>query len=358
MATGPRLREALDGIPLYRPGRPTASPDGLTAYKISSNENPYPPLPSVLGTIAEYATRINRYPDAFASGLIARIADRLDVPVGHVVAGTGSVGVLSQIVQATSGPGDEIVHAWRSFEMYPIASRVVGARSAMVPLTGDARHDLDAMAAAITDRTRLILLCSPNNPTGPALRRDELATFLDRAPDDVLVVLDEAYAEFVRDPDVPDGVEVYRDRPNVAVCRTFSKAYGLAGLRVGYAVAHQRVADALRRTALPFSVSDLAQQAAIASLDAEHDLLERVAALVAERTRVVEALRRQGWPVPDTEANFVWLPLGDATSSFAGACEQAGLVVRQFEGDGARCTVAEPAANDRLIEVCSIFPRP
>jgi histidinol-phosphate aminotransferase len=360
--TAPRLRGALAGIPVYRPGAPAQPVDGVAAYKISSNENPYPPLPSVVQVITDAVARVNRYPDAFASGVVAAVADRLGVPAEHVVTGTGSVGVLAQVFLATVGPGDEVVYAWRSFEMYPILAQVTGSTAVEVPLTPDARHDLEAMAAAVTPRTRLVVVCSPNNPTGAAVRRDELERFLDRVPDDVLVVLDEAYAEFVSDPEVPDGVQVYRRRPNVAVLRTFSKAYGLAGLRVGYAVAHTPVADALRATAHPFAISDVAQQAAIASLAAEGELLERVAALVRERDRVTAALRAQGWDVPEPQGNFVWLSLGQRTPAFVAACERAGIVVRPFGGDspdaGVRATIAEPEATERLLAVCAEFAPP
>jgi histidinol-phosphate aminotransferase len=353
---GPRLRAALEGIPSYKPGRAATAKDGAPAYKLSSNENPYPPLPSVLDTVRESASTFNRYPDMFATGLTAAIAERFDVPVTHVATGTGSVGVLQQVVQSTAGDGDEVLYAWRSFEAYPIVVQTCGARSVTVPLLADERHDLDAMAAAITERTRLVLVCSPNNPTGTAVRRAELDRFLDRVPADVLVVIDEAYREFVRDPDVPDAIEVYRDRPNVAVLRTFSKAYGLAGLRVGFAVAHEPVADALRKTAVPFGVSSIAQVAATASLAAEGELLERVDALVLERTRVQEALREQGWTSqPDSQANFVWLRLGGRTEEFAAACQEAGVVVRPFAGEGARVSIGETEANDLFLRVAKGF---
>ena len=211
-----------------------------------------------------------------------------------------------------------MIYAWRSFEAYPIITQISGATSVQVPLTPGDVHDLDAMADAITERTRLIFVCNPNNPTGTVVRRAELERFLDRVPGDVLVVLDEAYREFIRDAEVPDGVELYRERPNVCVLRTFSKAYGLAGLRVGFAIAHEPVAAALRKTAVPFGVSQLAQDAAVASLRAEDELLGRVGSLVCERNRVVEALRGQGWTVPETQANFVWLRLGERTVDFAG----------------------------------------
>jgi histidinol-phosphate aminotransferase len=292
----------------------------------------------------------------FATGLTQAVAERFDVPLGHVATGTGSVGVLQQVVQSTATEGDEVVYAWRSFEAYPIVVAISGATSVPVPLTPDEHHDLDAMADAVTDRTRLVLVCTPNNPTGTAVRRDRLERFLDRVPADVLVVIDEAYREFVRDPQVSDALDVYRDRLNVAVLRTFSKAYGLAGLRVGYAVAHEPVAEALRKTAVPFGVNTLAQTAAVASLAAEAELLERVDALVAERTRVSDLLREQGWTsVPDSQANFVWLRLGERTTEFAAACESAGVVVRPFAGEGARVTIGEPEANDVFLDVAKGF---
>jgi histidinol-phosphate aminotransferase len=354
-ATTPRLRGALDGIPTYKPGRPASASGGATSYKLSSNENPYPPLPSVLEVVTAEAARFNRYPDMFATELTSAIAERFDVPVSHVATGTGSVGVLQQVVQSVAAEGDEVVYAWRSFEAYPIVVQISGATSVRVPLTVDERHDLDAMAAAVTDRTRLVLVCSPNNPTGTAVRRGELARFLDRVPSDVLVVIDEAYREFVRDADVPDALDVYRERPNVAVLRTFSKAYGLAGLRVGYAVAHDPVAEALRKTAVPFGVSGVAQAAATASLRAEDELLERVERLVKERSRVHDALREQGWSLATSEANFVWLRLGDHTMDFAVACEAAGVVVRPFAGEGARVTIGESEANDIFLAVALDF---
>ncbi|MBI1758353.1 MAG: histidinol-phosphate transaminase [Actinobacteria bacterium] len=344
-----RLRATLDGIPSYLPGQPPPLRPGVPAYKLSSNENPYPPLPGVLAAATAAAGTMNRYPDMFATELVAGIAKRYEVPEEHVVAGTGSVGVLQQIVQATAGDGDEVLYAWRSFEAYPIVTRISGARPVQVPLTADERHDLTAMARAVTDRTRLILLCSPNNPTGPVLRHDELTDFLDRVPEDVLVVVDEAYTEFVRDPLAADGLATYRSRPNVAVLRTFSKAFGLAGLRVGFAIAQEEVADALRKASVPFGVSVIAQHAAVASLHAEAALAERVRALVEERERVVGALRDQGWTVPETEANFVWLRLGDRSGAFAAACEEVGIMVRSYGTEGVRVTIGEPAANDLLL---------
>lgn len=359
---GPRLRETLRGIPAYKPGKPAGDSAGggsgaaaARAFKLSSNENPYPPLPGVLERAIAAAGDFNRYPDMGCSALVAQLAERFGVPESHVATGTGSVGVAQSLVHATAGPGDEVMFAWRSFEAYPIITQITGATPVQVPLTDGDVHDLDAMLAAVTDRTRLIFVCNPNNPTGTVVRRAELERFLDAVPADVLVVLDEAYCEFVRDAGVPDGIELYRDRPNVCVLRTFSKAYGLAGLRVGFAIAHEPVATALRQTSVPFGVSQLAQDAAVASLQAEDALLERVAALVAERDRVEAALAAQGWSLPASQANFVWLRLGERTLEFAAACQAVGVTVRPFPGEGARVTIGETEANDLFLAAAELF---
>ncbi len=350
-----RLRAALGELPAYVPGKPAAAVQGVVTYKVSSNENPYPPLAHVQAVIAAAAADVNRYPDMAVTQLSARIAAAVGVEPAHIATGTGSVAVLAHIVQAMCDAGDEVVYGWRSFEAYPIVVALAGAVSVQVPLDADARHRLGAMADAVTDRTKVVIVCSPNNPTGTAVHRDELEAFLARVPAHVLVVLDEAYLEFVADPEAPDAIAVWRAHPNVLVLRTFSKAYGLAGLRVGYAVAHPRMAAALRQTATPFGVSSIAQAAAVASLDAYDELQQRVEAIVAERARVASALEEQGWKLPVSEANFVWLPLGADSAAFAQACDEAGLVVRRYGDDGVRVTVAEPEANDRLLEVAAAF---
>jgi histidinol-phosphate aminotransferase len=352
----PHARADLAGIPVYKAGRPSsAAQSAFKSFKLSSNESPYPPLPSVLDAIADAAQQANRYPDLSASAVVNALALKLEVSADDVVVGCGSVGVATQLVEAFAGPGDEVVFAWRSFEAYPIIVQVSGATAVPVPLTAGAVHDLDAMAAAITPRTRVVFVCNPNNPTGTAVRRRELDTFLDQVPGDCLVVLDEAYREFNRDPSVPDGISTYRGRPNVAVLRTFSKAYGLAGLRVGYAVAHPGVADAIRMTSVPFAVSSIAQSAAVASLlpRAEAELLARVEATVGERARVTEVLAKVGWDVPESQANFVWLATRAGTEKAAETCSQAGIVVRPFAGEGLRVTIGEPEANDIFLAVAA-----
>ncbi|ABS05754.1 histidinol-phosphate transaminase [Kineococcus radiotolerans] len=356
----PRLRANMAGVPAYVAGKPAVARAGLEVFKLSSNENPFPPLPSVLTAIARAAATVNRYPDPTAGAMLAAVATRWGVGVEDLATATGSVRLLAQLAEITCAPGDEVVYAWRAFEAYPITAAIADATAVEVPLTADARHDLPAMLAAITERTRLVILCSPNNPTGPALRRAELERFLAAVPRDVLVVLDEAYREFVDDPEVPDGVELWREHPNLVVLRTFSKAYGLAGLRVGVALAHPEVASTLRRSATPFGVSAIAQAAVVASLQtaAEAELLERVATLVAERNRVVAGLREQGWDVPDAQGNFLWLPVGERAVELAGAFGAEGLAVRPFAGAGIRVTVAETAANDRLLRVAATLLAP
>ena len=343
----PNARRALDDIPVYKPGKPAES-DHL---KLSSNENPYPPLPGVMEQAAKELGRVNRYPDAGTVDLYAALARKYDLPPERFAASTGSVAVLFSLLTAFCETGDEIIYAWRSFEAYPIGADLTGARTIRVPLRPDATHDIDAMAAAVTERTRVILVCSPNNPTGPVVTQAELDRLVDAVPDDVIIVVDEAYNEFVRQEDAASGLALAEDHPNVVVLRTFSKAYGLAGLRVGYAIAATDVALSIRKAIAPFSVTDVAQAAAVASLDASDALAERVESIVAERIRVHAALSDQGWDVPDTEANFVWLPLGDDALEFAGACDP--VSVRPFAGDGVRVSIGEPDVNDQFLAVAA-----
>jgi histidinol-phosphate aminotransferase len=348
--TSPRFRPALEHIPAYKAGKPP-SPGQLRSYKLASNENPYPPLPGVVERATEAVREMNRYPDMGVTALHEAIAERYGVTADQVASGAGSVAVLYHLLAATCGDGDEVVYAWRSFEAYPIAVGIVGATAVQVPLTADARHDLPAMAAAVTERTRVVIVCTPNNPTGPAVHRDELAAFLDAVPANVLVVVDEAYCQFLTDPERVDALELARGRDNVVVLRTFSKAYGLAGLRVGFALAPVPVAEAVRKCSLPFGVSSIAQAAARASLEAEDELFKRVEALITDRGRVHAALVEQGWSVPDAQGNFVWLALGDESLAFAAACDEAGVSVRPFQGDGVRVTIGEPEANDIFLGV-------
>lgn len=346
----PRIRPAIAALAPYRQGK-QAGPD---AFKLSSNENPFEPLPSVLEAL-QSTTPVNRYPDASAAALRARLGEMYGVEPDAVHVAAGSVSILHQLVLGTSSVGDEVVYAWRSFEAYPSLPLVAGATGVQVPLALGARHDLDAMADAITERTRVVIVCTPNNPTGPIVTSAEFAAFVARVPRDVLIILDEAYAEFVTAPDAVDGLaeRLFERHPNVVVLRTFSKAYGLAGLRVGYAIGHPRVLDAARTTGIPLSVTSAAERAAIASLDAEAELRERVSVIVERRTRLLGGLRAQGWQVPDSQANFVWLPAGERTDEVAAAFDAADLIVRPFAGDGIRISVGEEESIDRVLAVAA-----
>ncbi|MBO3740524.1 histidinol-phosphate transaminase [Actinoplanes flavus] len=348
-------RADLDALPNYVPGRNVADLArelGIAeAIKLASNEVPYGPLPGVVEAITDAARTVHRYPDMGVVQLRDRIGERFGVAPERVVTGCGSVALAEILVKATCLPGDEIVYSWRSFEAYPIIAAGGGATSVRVPNTAAHGHDLTAIAEAITDQTRLVFVCNPNNPTGTSLRRAELDRFLGEVPSDVLVVLDEAYREFVTDPDVPDGLETYGDRPNVVVLRTMSKAWGLAGLRMGYLVAQPEIAATIRKVVTPFSTSLVAQAAALAALDQEAEVRRRCAEVVTERSRVTEALRKLSLDVPDSQANFVWLPLGDRTAAFTAACENRGVIVRGFHPEGVRVTIGTPEENDQFLMV-------
>ncbi len=352
----PKPRESIASLPAYVPGA-RQSPSGIEPVKVSSNEVAFAPLPSVRAAIQDAGALANRYPDMFATELTERIAAGWGVGPDAVAVGGGSVAVLGHVLQAYCEPGDEIVYAWRSFEAYPILAQIAGATSVRVPLTADARHDLDAMAAAVTPRTRIIVVCSPNNPTGPAIRRAEFEEFLAAVPSEVLVVLDEAYAEFIRDPEAVDGRAFLGTDARVLVIRTFSKAYGLAGLRVGYAIGDPALAAPIRACVTPFSLSGVAQAAALASLDAEAELMERVDAVVRERARVVNALAADGWSAPDAQGNFFWLAAGGDASALAAylASAEPPILARGFAGDGVRITVGSPQENDHVLATLARF---
>lgn len=356
-----QLRSAITSLPAYVPG--ARIPVGASAYKVSSNENPYPPLPSVVAAIVDAAAEINRYPDMGNTEIAEALATFLnetasekarargEITSENIVFGTGSVAVLAHILEAVVDQGDEVIFPWRSFEAYPIVVSVAGGTSVPVDLKDTGELDLDAMAAAVTERTKVVLVCTPNNPTGPSVTHSAVMEFLAKVPRDVVVVLDEAYLEFVRMDDALDALAALEAHSNVVVLRTFSKAYGLAGLRVGYAVARPRVAAGIRAAATPFGVNLVAQRAVISSLEARDELFARVDALVAERTRLVEGLRAQGWNIPDSQANFVWLQLGERTISIAAECTARGLLVRPFAGEGIRVSVGEPEATDLFLEL-------
>ncbi|WP_297600988.1 histidinol-phosphate transaminase [Microcella sp.] len=340
-----RLRPEIVALPAYAQGKP-ASPE---AFKLSSNENPAPPHPAILAAIRDLD--INRYPDASALVVRERLAARHGVSADEIIVGAGSVAILAQLISAAATVGDEVVHAWRSFEAYPGLITVAGATGVRVPLTPDAQHDLAAMAVAVNDRTRAVIVCTPNNPTGTIVTAQQFADFMSAVPTDLMVILDEAYAEFVCDESAVDGATLVGRYPNLVVLRTFSKAYGLAGLRVGYAIAHPSIVQAARRTAIPLSVTEASQRAVLAALDHEDELLVEVASIAARRDDVRAALLEQGWQVPVSHGNFVWLPTAAATAAAAAAFADAGLIVRALAPDGIRVSIGEAQSVATLVRV-------
>ncbi|WBU37273.1 histidinol-phosphate transaminase [Homoserinibacter sp. YIM 151385] len=341
------LRPEIAALTPYRQGRPAAA----DAFKLSSNENPAPPHPAVLEAIGR--SELNRYPDGAAVALREQLAARHGLALDQVHVGAGSVSILGQLILAAAGPGDEVLYAWRSFEAYPGLVTVAGATSTTVPLLEGARHDLEAMAAAVTERTRVAIVCSPNNPTSAIVTEAEFRAFLAAVPETLLVILDEAYREFVTDPEAVDGIGLLAEHPNLVVLRTFSKAYGLAGLRVGYALGEETLLDAARSAAIPLSVTEPAQRAARAALDHQGEILEGVAELVERRERVAEALRAQGWAIAGPEGNFVWLPTGEHTAAAAEVLERHGIVARVFPPDGVRVSIGEEASVEKLLQAAA-----
>ncbi len=335
----------------YRPGKGAAQAEaehGITdAIKLASNETPWPPVSSIVDAVCDAATGVNRYADHRASGLRQRLAEWLMVDSAMVTVGPGSAGLLQQLCLSFVDPGDEVVFPWRSFEVYPVYTQLMGGRAVRVPLNGWS-VDLDAVAAAIGPGTKIVFLATPNNPTGTALSTDQLVDFLDKVPGDVIVGVDEAYREF-NDPALGDPVaDLVGDHPNVMVLRTFSKAHGLAGLRVGYGVAQPTLIKQVDKTMAPFAVNALAQAAGIAAIEAEAEIRARVDVLIAERVALVAELRSDGHDFPDPHGNFLWLPFGSRTDDIYVGLERRGVVTRLFPGEGIRVTVGSAAENDRF----------
>ncbi|MBB5830454.1 histidinol-phosphate transaminase [Brachybacterium aquaticum] len=351
-----RLRPALEDLPVYVPGKPPAD-DGIRRLKVSSNESSFPPVPAVREAVIATLDEMHLYPDAAGIALREALGENHGVEPAQIALSNGSVSVTADLVRALVGEGDEVVYAWRSFEAYPLLVGAQGGTSVQVPLTADAEHDLDAMAAAITERTRLVLLCTPNNPTGPSLSTAQVEAFLAQVPEHVVVAIDEAYREFHDPATVLGTAGIFRRHANVVLLRTFSKLQGLAGLRLGYAVAHPRLAAALGQVAIPFSASRPAQAAALACLEptVAEELERRAEWVRTERSRVQQALAAQGWELPASHGNFVYFPLGEDTPAFAEFADARGLVMRAYGTEGVRATIAGQEANDLLIEIAAAW---
>lgn len=349
-----RPRPVIDALPAYRPGKGAAQAEqqhGIdNAIKLASNENPWPPIASIETAVAQAAAGSNRYADHRATAVRERLAAWLGVQADAITVGCGSVGLLQQIYLSYVDPGDEVLYPWRSFEVYPVYTQLMGGVAVTVALNDQFGFDLDAIADAVTDRTKLVILAVPNNPTGTAVTTNDLSAMVDQIGPGPIVVIDEAYREFL-DPSFGDPVaDLLPKHPNVLVTRTMSKAHGLAAVRFGYGVGHPQVVATVDKTLAPFAVNGMAQAAAIAAIDATDEINERVKLILSERDRVTAALAKAGWQLPDAQANFVYLPLAERTDSVYLALEKRGVVTRPFSGEGIRVTVGTPDENDRFLD--------
>jgi histidinol-phosphate aminotransferase len=352
--------EKLARIPGYQAGVPTGqAPEAIAAggiAQLASNESPFGPHPKVVEAIQAAAAAMNRYPDPDATLLRRRIAERYETEPGRVAVGNGSCEILLAAAEALCEPGDEIVYAWPSFSMYPYLPALTGAREVRVPLTENEAHDLDAIAAEVTAATQIAIVCNPNNPTGTHLPVAQVAAFCERVPDHTTIVLDEAYIEFqaVDDPDAT--VDLLAEFPNLVVLRTFSKVYGLAGLRVGFALGSAKFRAAVDAVRQPFSVNALAQAAAAEAVLHQDDVEQRVERTLVERIRIEEGLHELGLATAETQTNFSWIDLGEADEKEV----VAGLAARSIAvrpgtplGDPGhiRVSYGTPAENDRFLAV-------
>ncbi len=347
-------RHILDLEP-YQPGKPIEELErelGIEgAIKLASNENPLGPSPRAVAALREALEGIHRYPDGASFELRRKLAARLGVAGEQLVFGAGADEILELLAKVLLAPGDEVVFGWPSFAMYPIVVKGMGATSVPVSLTPDWVHDLSAMAEAVTERTRLVIVCNPNNPTGTSVGKRDLERFIDGLPADMVVAVDEAYRDFAQREDFPDALDAVRRRPGTIALRTFSKIVGLAGLRIGYGIADPELASYLERARHPFNVSRLAEVAAAAALD-DDEHIERTRRLTAEGiaylTRELGALGIEVWP---SDANFL---LARAGEDVAERLQREGVIVRPLVGFGmpdfVRISIGLPEENERLVK--------
>lgn len=339
----PSVTPSIEEIPVYSKAKGL----GDVTWVASSNESPVAPAPGVVEAISRAAAEVNRYPSMFGDELTEALASRYKLTTDHIAVGAGSLSLLQQALSAFTGAGSEVVYAWRSYEAYPIAIRVAEAEPVPVSLNADFEHDLSAMRDAITERTRAVIICNPNNPTGTVLPFEEITAFLDSVPGHILVILDEAYREFHQTDG--DGFDLIGGYPNVMTMRTFSKAYGLAGIRAGYVAADPRLVAGLRKAQPPFGLSRLAQAAALAALEDSSHMEHIISTITTDRDALITALRERGLHIPDSSSNFVWIPTQLHAESLVAACLRQGVAVRAFSGEGVRITAGEEDASKAAI---------
>jgi histidinol-phosphate aminotransferase len=350
--TGIEFNRHIEGIPIY-PAASTYAFEG-ELVKLASNETPYAPHPQVLEAVEAQLRTLHRYPDPDKSLLRRRISERTGVPVGNVAVGNGSCDILLAAAAAMLEPGAEIVYAWPSFSMYPQLAAMSGATAVTVPLTDSGEHDLEAMSSQVTAATRLVIVCNPNNPSATALTPATLDAWVGELPRNVAVVIDEAYVEFstLQDPD--DSLDLVGRHPNVVLLRTFSKVYGLCGLRAGYALGPESFRLAVDRVRQPFSVNALAQAAATEALNHQDEVERRVEQNVIERVYLESALQERGLETTDSQANFSWVSLGDRDEdAIVDGLASRGVIVRAGSHLGERgrmrVTYGSRRENDRFL---------
>lgn len=360
MSVTSRVKNHISELNPYVPGKPVEELErelGLTdSIKLASNENPIGPSRRALEAMQKALVGVHRYPDGSSFELRRILSERLGVRGDQLVFGAGSDELLELIAKAFLGPGDEVVFAWPSFAMYPIVVKGMGATSVMVPLTKDLVHDLDAMASAVRSTTQLVFLCNPNNPTGTSVGSEAFDRFLKAIPDDVLLVIDEAYFEYVRREDFPDSLKLVNSRPGTAVLRTFSKIYGLAGMRIGYGVMDREFASFLERARHPFNVSSVAEAGAVAALDDQEHVEESRRVNSDGMGYLQKEFSSMGIPTWDSDANFILAGTGAGTYE---ALLPHGIIVRPMGGFGlpetVRITVGTKAENERLVSTLALL---
>jgi histidinol-phosphate aminotransferase len=347
------FRASIADLVPYEPGKPVEAVQrelGLErVVKLASNEGPFPPFPAALEAMERVSRELNRYPDGGVWTLRAALAERHGVAFEELIVGAGADGIIDLLAQATLDPGDEVVCGWPSFPSYVLTAAKLAATPRPVPCR-EHTYDLDALLEAIGPRTKLVYVCHPNNPTGTLNGREELLSFLDRLPEHVLCVLDQAYHEYMDDPDYVDGVDLFRDGRRVVVLRTFSKMHSLAGLRIGWAVAPTDVVTATSKVRRAFEVAATAQAGALASLDDAAEIARRRTLNASGRARLAEILRAHGLePVEPAYGNFLFVTVGDGRALFERLLRE-GVIVRPLNGFGApeaiRVTVGNPEENE------------
>lgn len=350
----PFWNSELDRFSAYRAAEALEREQTDEVLDLSNNELMLPPLPVVTETLRASNGHVNLYPDPAARSLRSSLARHFGAEAEETVVGPGSAGVLQQLLLALCGRDDEVLYAWPGFDAYPLLIAVTGARGVPVPLTRTGEHDLQELLAGVNSRTRAVILCSPHNPTGCRISRRDLRGFLAGLPSQVVTILDQAYLEFDEEDD-PADLDIIREHPGVVLLRTFSKAYGLAGLRVGYAFASSEIAVRARKTVIPFSVTDAAERAAVVSLEQKEELARRLALVRRLRTELHVGLCAQGLSPTPSSGNFVWIPLGESSGRFAASAIKAGVRVRAYPDLGVRISVGSEQANQRVLVAAREF---